>query len=421
MMGVFLLYLITILGGINLLRIAMMLILTEVHEIREHLKKQKNHVEDSQSKIQPWLSVIIPAYNEELGIIKSVESVCANTYPRFEIIVVDDGSKDKTSSRVRQYIRKHPNKRITLIRQKNAGKAHALNNGITHARGSLIMCLDADSTMATEAIARTVKHFQGNKKLVAMASNVHVTATGSAYGLMQKFEYILSYRLKRALNVLGSEYIIGGVGSTFRKQTIKKIGFYDTDTMTEDIDLTLKVVQLGNKKYQLGYGYDVHTYTQGVLNLSDLIKQRYRWKFGRMQAFLKHHSLFFNSSSKYFQFLTQFQLPYAVIGELALLVEPLFIGFILYNAIHYGELFPVVWIMCFMIFYIGVIILNDRDIPRKQRVLMFLQSPLVWLLFYVLTFVELAALLKSIIKLPKIKQMMAQKNASSWNHVKRTA
>jgi len=415
------LYAITILGGLNLLRVMLMLILTEVHEMREYLKKQ-NRPSDPLDKGRPWLSVIIPAYNEEASILKSVASVCANTYPHFEVIVVDDGSKDKTSARVRQYIRKHPSHRVKLVRQKNAGKAHALNNGISHhARGSLVMCLDADSTMDSDAIENTVRHFQANPRLVAMASNVHVTATWSLYGLMQKFEYLLSYRLKRAMNVMGSEYIIGGVGSTFRKNFIKKIGLYDTDTMTEDIDLTLKIVRQGNKKHQLGFGYDVHTYTEGVLNLPDLIKQRFRWKFGRMQTFLKNRDLFFNRNRKYHRTLTMFQLPYAIIGELALLSEPVFIGFIAYSAVMYAEIFPLLWIMGFMMFYMGIIIFNDRDIPRRQRIGMLVQTPIVWLLFYILTFVELLALLKCLVRLPRIKRIMANRFASRWDHVRRAS
>lgn len=418
-MATLLLYVITILGGLNLLRIAIMLIMTEVHEMQEYLKNKKNVPERTP---RPWLSVVIPAYNEELGIVKSVASVCANTYPHFEVIVVDDGSKDKTSQRVRQYMKKHPKHRVKLVRQKNAGKAHALNNGITnHARGSLVMCLDADSTMDADAIEKTVRHFNANPKLMAMASNVHVTSKWSVYGLMQKFEYMLSYRMKRALNALGSEYIIGGVGSTFRKNFIKKIGLYDTDTMTEDIDLTLKAVSMGNKEYQLGYGYDVHTYTQGVLNLPDLIKQRFRWKFGRMQAFLKHRQLFFNRDKKYYRTLTMLQLPYAIIGELALLTEPVFVGFIVYNVLQYGDIYPVYWIMGFMTFYMGAIVLNDRDIPRTQRLKMFAQTPVVWLLFYILTFVELCALIKCMARLPRIRRTMAKKDASSWEHVARTA
>lgn len=410
-----------LLGGINLIRIAILLISTDVHEYRQH-KLSLEIAKSSQARIRrPYLSILVPAYNEELSIKSSIASICKSTYRNYEVIVIDDGSHDKTSKLVQDYISENPKHKVTLIRQTNAGKAHALNNGIGMARGSLVMCLDADSLLAPDAIEKTVAHFNNNPKLVAMASNVHVTSTGSLLGMVQKFEYLLSYRLKRALNVLQSEYIIGGVGSTFRKSVIKKVGLYDTDTMTEDIDLTMKIVGLGNKKYQLGYGYDVHTYTQGVLNIRDLVKQRFRWKYGRMQTFIKNRRLFFNRDKKYSKTLTMYQLPYAVIGEVALLAEPIFILFIFTNALLYKDLFSLFWIMGFMTFYMGAIILNDTLVPLRERLKLMAHTPIIWFLFYLIVFVEFSALIKCLLRLPTIRKSMASASASRWEHVKRAA
>lgn len=408
---------IVLLGGINLLRIALLLIATDIHEYREFKLKKKTA---DLTVRRPWITVLIPAYNEELSIKRSIESVCTNTYPYYDVIVIDDGSKDHTSRIVKRYIATHPKQRVKLIRQKNSGKAHALNNGITQAHGSLFMCLDADSLLAPDALENTAYHFMRNPSLVGMASNVHVTSTRTLLGIVQKFEYLLSYRLKRALNVLRSEYIIGGVGSTFKKSVVKKINLYDTDTMTEDIDLTMKIIGLGNLKYQLGYGYDVHTYTQGVLNVRDLIKQRFRWKYGRLQTFVKNRHLFFNRDRKYSQVLTMYQLPYALAGELSLFVEPLFISFIFLNALLYGDLFSVAWMAGFMTFYMGAIIMNDSSVPLATRARTMLYTPVVWALFYVLIFVEFSALMKCLVRLPKIKTSMQSKHASRWDHVQRS-
>lgn len=411
---------IILLGGMNLLRIAMLLIATDIHEIKEHKLTQRTATAIYKTK-NPRVSVIIPAYNEELSIYASIDSVCKNTYKNFEVIVVDDGSKDTTSKIVKRYIKTNKKAKIRLIKQKNSGKAHALNNAIQQASGSLIMCLDADSLLDCNAIKNAVQHFQKNPKLVGMASNVHVTNIWSPLGVAQRFEYLLSYRIKRALNVLQSEYIIGGVGSTFKKSFIQKIGMYDTDTMTEDIDLTMKIVARGNKEYQLGFGYDVHTYTQGVLNLRDLIKQRFRWKYGRMQSFIKNKNLFFNTNKKYSKTLTMYQLPYAVFGEFSLFFEPLFIIFIFFNALAFGDIYSILWILGFMIFYMGAIILNDTAVPLKNRLIMFTQTPVVWILFYILTFVEFCALVKCLLRMSAIRQSMASSQASQWEHVQRTA
>ena len=412
-------YYIMIFGGFNLIRIATMLIATDLQEIREHRLRRRK----IEPKVKnPWISVILPAYNEELVIASSLKSVCANKYPHYEVIVVDDGSKDATSRRVRAFIKRNPASRVKLVRQKNAGKAHALNNAIAHhARGSLVMCLDADSTMAPDAIENSVRHFQRNPKLVAMASNVHILPGKTGFAMMQKFEYLLSYRLKRALNYMHLEYIIGGVGSTFKKEYIKKVGLYDTDTMTEDIDLTMKIIALGNKRHEIGYGYDVHTYTQGVLNFKDLVKQRFRWKFGRMQSFLKNRELFFNRHQKYRKGLTFYQLPYAIFGEFSLLLEPILVTFVVATAIAAGDGYSLIWMFGFMMLYMGAIILGDREISLRQRLILMLQAPLIWPLFYILSAAEFAALIKCLIRLPKLRASMQTTHAASWDHVTRTA
>jgi cellulose synthase/poly-beta-1,6-N-acetylglucosamine synthase-like glycosyltransferase len=413
--------LIIILGGVNLVRIAIMLIATDIHEVKESFARQTSR---KWSHDKTWVTVIVPAYNEELTIVASLESIFRNRYRYYDVIVVNDGSRDDTKRVVNEYIQKHAahkRYRLKLINKRNGGKAHALNRAIAGARGSLVMCLDADSAIGVNAIRNAVRHFDRNDKLVGLSSNVQVVNARSLIGIAQKFEYLLSYRLKRALNVLNSEYIIGGVGSTFKKDFIKQINLYDSDTMTEDIDLTLKIISKGNKEYRLGFGYDVDTYTQGVQNYKDLIKQRYRWKFGRMQSLFKNRHLFFNGNRKYSKTLTFFQLPYAIVGELSLLVEPIFILFILYSSIALGSIFSIAWILGFMIFYMASVIMNDAAIPLKKRLFLVGQAPLVWLLFYVLTTVELCALVKSISNLKNIRKSMRGAAAGSWDHVARVS
>lgn len=406
-------------GIINLLRIALYIAMSEIHEIQQHDQRKKPI--KTRAK-QPWISVIIPAYNEESSIRCTVLSVLASDYSHYEVIVVDDGSHDRTSRIVRSIIRKHPNARLRLVRQKNAGKSHALNRAIyMHARGSLVMCLDADSKLAPEALTNAVGHFQRNPKLLALASNMKIESSDSLIALAQKVEYIVANRFKRSLSVLQMEYIIGGIGSTFRKQQLKHIGSYDTDTMTEDIDLTMKLIRhYGNTRYSIGYGYDVHTYTQAVPNFRDLIKQRYRWKFGRMQTFYKNRALFFNQNSKYSKLLTFFQLPYAVYGDISLIIEPLLLLYILINIVVFWNLSVLVWGIFFMMAYVGWIIMTSDDdgLHMRQKLQLVLLAPFSWLLFYVITVVEFAAFMKCLVTLPTLSASLTTK-AASWAHVER--
>jgi cellulose synthase/poly-beta-1,6-N-acetylglucosamine synthase-like glycosyltransferase len=406
-------------GLINLLRIALYLVMSEIHEIHEH-KQRKQPV--GARYMQPWISVIIPAYNEECSIRGTVLSVLSSDYPHYEVIVVDDGSHDKTSQIVRSIIRENPKARLRLVRQQNAGKSHALNRAITlHARGSLVMCLDADSRLAPEALTNAVSHFQRDRRLLALASNMKIESSKSVISLAQKIEYIVANRFKRSLSVLRTEYIIGGIGSTFRKSYLKRIGNYDTDTMTEDIDLTMKLIRYyGNMQYRVGYGYDVHTYTQAVPNFRDLIKQRFRWKFGRMQTFYKNRELFFNRSGKYSKLLTFFQLPYALYGDISLTIEPLLFLYILINIIVFWNPYILVWGVLFMMAYVGWIIMtsNDDNLTAGSRLRLVLLTPFSWFLFYVITAVEFVAFIKCLAKLPTLSSSLSGK-AASWAHVKR--
>lgn len=229
-----------------MLRIILFMITSDIQEILA-FQKQK-HVTVIKPR-QPWISVVIPAYNEAKSIRTTVESVLANTYSHFEVIVVDDGSVDKTGAIVRRFIRANPTARLKLIRQKNAGKSHALNNAIiNYTHGSLVMCLDADSRLAPDGLEKAIQHFRQNPRLVALASNMKIASKLSFITIAQKIEYLVANRFKRSLSVMNIEYIIGDIGSTFRKSYLKRVGYYDTDTITEDIDLSMKMATIPSKQ-----------------------------------------------------------------------------------------------------------------------------------------------------------------------------
>ncbi len=404
-----------------MLRIVVFMIASDIHEVRAH-RQQKQII--SKGPRQPWVSVIIPAYNEALSIQATVESVLANTYPHYEVIVVDDGSSDKTSAIVRQIIRANPASRLKLVRQNNAGKSHALNNAlINHSRGSLVMCLDADSRLAADGLERAVQHFRHNPKLVALASNMKIAGKPSVLSVAQRLEYIVANRFKRSLSVLRMEYIIGGIGSTFRKSYIKRIGYYDTDTMTEDIDLSMKIInRMGNTTYKIDYGYDVHTYTQAVPNFKDLIKQRFRWKYGRMQTFYKNRSLFFSRNRKHSKLLTHLQLPYAVYGDIMLSMEPLITLYIIVNVFLLRQPHVMLWGVLFMTVYVMWIVIsgNDDRLSLTDKLKLLMYAPFSWFLFYIITLVDFCAYISCIRRLRALTASL-QAHTVQWEHVERTA
>lgn len=368
---------------------------------------------------RPLVSVVVPAYNEERVIIRNLESLFASSYSKLEVIVADDGSTDKTNELVKKFKRLHPEYNLRILKLKNKGKAAALNTAISkHTRGKLVMCLDADSMIAPESIANGVKYFK-DRNLEALSSNVKIIDDGSLLSLVQKFEYIICYEMKKAQTVLNVEYIIGGIGSMFRKSALAKVDWYDTNTMTEDIDVTMKILRQGTKKHRVAYAADMIALTESAQTIKDLIKQRYRWKYGRLQTFYKNKSMFFSNKKIHHKALTWVYLPYAIYGEIAFMMEPLIISFMLITSLLYADTLTFYGAYLLITGYVAFNVIGDQHSSVGSKIQMLLISPAMYLLFFVLSFVEYAALIKSIANLPKLKTSVSKPHGS-WGHVKRT-
>ncbi|WP_054658562.1 glycosyltransferase [Apilactobacillus ozensis] len=314
----------------------------------------------------PVISVIIPAFNEEKLIKRTIMSVIDNSYENKEIIVVNDGSTDSTLEALNEIKYYHPN--IKIVNQKNSGKSRAINNAVkNYSHGELIMILDSDSVLSPDAIQKMVMHFK-DSSIIAMATNVKISKFTNFIEYAQLIEYLISHELKGSEEILKLEYIIGGIGSTFRKSAMKQVGYYDTDSVTEDIDFTLKLIShYGNKVYKEGFAEDVIVYTEPVHNLRQLIKQRYRWKYGRFKALYKHHSLFFNSDYRFYKNLTFWKIPKVLLEEAYMLFDPFLTIFVLYSIWHSFS-----WISCVSILFLygtllGSAILSDSILSLRSK------------------------------------------------------
>jgi poly-beta-1,6-N-acetyl-D-glucosamine synthase len=404
----FLAWTIIILGCINLLRLMALMVGTDLHDIKAARQTRRRR--------WPLISVLVPAYNEEVVIERCLDSLAANQYRRKEVLVIDDGSRDRTAEVVQSWIKRHPDISVKLIRQANTGKAAAINHGLAQASGSLIMVLDADSVLSPNALSE-VPHYFYNPQTVLIAANVKIMADKKLFSLIQRYEYLISYRLKKALTHYNMEYIIGGVGSTFRASLIKQIGGYDTDTLTEDIDFSMKVVRQGNKRYRLGYAPSVIAYTEGVLTLPDLIKQRYRWKYGRMQTFLKNRDLFFNRHKRYDKRLSFFNLPYALWAELMFGLEPLLIGYFFGIVILYQDATTLLSAYLVTTIYLALHVIADETESPRMKLKLLPLAPFQYPLFFILSFVEYVALVKSLARLHVLRSSLGH---STWDHVARS-
>lgn len=439
-------YFIVILGIVNIIRMIIYLISSDIYTVKEASKAKKNA---KKRPYRPTVSVVVPAHNEGPIILKTLESLQASHYPydKMEIIVVNDGSTDNTAKIVRNYIAglsryevhsgfvrqprglgltrksyRSPVKhfRTILVNQKNGGKAEALNNGMrNYAVGRLIMCLDADSLVNSDMVKNSVAYFR-DRKVVALASNVNIMEDGSVLSLVQRFEYLISYHMKKAQTVLNVEYIIGGIGSVFRRSILDKVDFYDTNTMTEDIDLTMKIIARGNKKQRVAYASDALAYTQAVPSFKSLIRQRFRWKYGRMQTFLKNPNIFFNRDKKYGKQLTWLMLPYALLQEFLFLAEPIVVSYILYTSIKYQYTGTMLFAMIVISSYILINVWSTAHLRKLEKLRLSLLAPPMYFLMYMMSVVEYAALIQAIIKLPKLRNSISGER-TTWKSPERTA
>ena len=236
----------------------------------------------------PPVSVIIAAYNEEKVIIKTVETILTSHYPDLEIIVVDDGSKDKTYQVVAE--KYADDLRVTCVRKENGGKSSALNRGLQIARGEVIVALDADTLFARDAITRMVRHFR-DPSVGAVSGNVRVGNANNILTIWQSLEYITSQNFdRRAYDLLNCITVVPGAVGAWRRSAIEMAGGYTSETLAEDTDLTWKI---SRAIWRILHDSTALAYTEAPESLRNLSRQRFRWAFGTLQNLWKHRDATF--------------------------------------------------------------------------------------------------------------------------------
>jgi cellulose synthase/poly-beta-1,6-N-acetylglucosamine synthase-like glycosyltransferase/spore germination protein YaaH/peptidoglycan/xylan/chitin deacetylase (PgdA/CDA1 family) len=240
---------------------------------------------------KPKVAVLIPAYNEEKVIERTVRAALNSNYPNLRVIVIDDGSKDRTLEVARRaFSRESADGRALILGKHNSGKAEALNFGIEHIDDAeLFVGIDADTIIASDAIARLVPHFV-NPKVGAIAGNAKVGNRVNLWTRWQALEYITSQNFeRRALDVLGAVSVVPGAIGAWRVSAVREAGGFHTDTVAEDADLTMALLRLG---YRVEYEDMALAYTEAPVNANGLMRQRFRWSFGILQAVYKHRGVF---------------------------------------------------------------------------------------------------------------------------------
>lgn len=281
------------------------------------------------------ISIIVPAYNEEITVVDTVRSLLTLEYRAYEIIVVDDGSKDRTSEVLAKAFDMHlvhrPIRRqvdcqreefiyetraqkvpLTLIRKKNGGKADTLNMGINAANFPYFICMDADSVLQYDSLRRIVQPVLADGNVVAVGGIVRISndvelengrvkryrLPRNILAFMQVLEYDRSFLASRILfDRFNGSLIISGAFGLFKKSTVIAVGGYDRKTLGEDMELVVKLHEYCTSNsipYSIRYASDAICWTQAPERLRDLCKQRRRWHLGLFQSMYKHRTMFSN-------------------------------------------------------------------------------------------------------------------------------
>jgi cellulose synthase/poly-beta-1,6-N-acetylglucosamine synthase-like glycosyltransferase/spore germination protein YaaH/peptidoglycan/xylan/chitin deacetylase (PgdA/CDA1 family) len=282
---------------LSVARIVLMAILASIQkrkEIKFNSKELSGILAIDKSK-WPLVSIIIPAYNEQLNAFRTVNSLLAQDYPQLEIIFVDDGSKDDTYSIVRKHF--ETNSKVQVYTKSNGGKASALNFGIQKSRADFVVCIDADTQLKTDAVTELMKKFT-EQNIAAVAGNVKVGNQVNMITRWQSIEYVTSQNFdRRAFDLLNCITVIPGAIGAFRKDAILIAGGFTTDTLAEDCDLTMRLHRNG---YVIKNCTSAISYTEAPETFRQFLKQRFRWSFGVMQCFWKHRDTIFNPRYKNF-------------------------------------------------------------------------------------------------------------------------
>ena len=281
------------------------------------------------------ISVLVPAYNEEVTIVDSVRSLMELNYRLYEIIVIDDGSKDETAARlieafsmrrverpVHLRLKCRPLKavyeapgtkvKLTLVRKENGGKGDSLNMGINVSRYPYFLCMDADSLLQKDSLEKIAQPVLEDDCVVAVGGLIRVAQcvemeNGEVVGYhlpanpvtcMQVMEYDRSFLASRILmDQFNGNLIISGAFGLFKKETVVAAGGYDAGTLGEDMELVVKLhvyCRNNQQKYAIRYEPNAVCWSQAPTSLKDLMKQRRRWHLGLFQSMVLHRQIFAN-------------------------------------------------------------------------------------------------------------------------------
>jgi cellulose synthase/poly-beta-1,6-N-acetylglucosamine synthase-like glycosyltransferase/peptidoglycan/xylan/chitin deacetylase (PgdA/CDA1 family)/spore germination protein YaaH len=277
----------------------------------------------------PRVAVLVPAFNEETVIVRTVRSVLNSSYTNLHVVVIDDGSSDRTAEVAREaYGPEIATGKVAVLSKPNGGKAAALNFAVDRLSEEFYVGIDADTVIAQDAIAMLIPHFE-DPLVGAVAGNAKVGNRVNLWTRWQALEYITSQNFeRRALNLFNVVTVVPGAIGAWRTGPVKTAGGYPLNTVAEDADLTMSLLEQGLK---VVYEDRALAFTEAPINASGLMRQRFRWSFGTLQAVWKHRAAFVRNKA-----MGLFALPNIIVFQMLLpLVSPFIDILFLYGVVQF--------------------------------------------------------------------------------------
>ncbi len=326
------------------------------------------------SGFMPPVTIIVPAYNEAKGISRTLDSIVEVDYPNKEVIVVDDGSRDLTYGIALKYKDKFRamGNPYSVFRKPNGGKASAINYALRFSKHEIIIVVDSDSIISRNAIKSIVKHFYDDD-VVAVAGYIRVLNSNNILTRCTALEVVNAWNsLGRTYSLLGSVMIVPGALGAFRKKVITQRGTYDTDTLTEDFDLTVKILK---SKGIVRFEESSLSFSEIPNDLRGLYNQRKRWYTGNFQTLIKHANILTNHSYKT---LHRFGYPVTLILFIYRSIWSVLIPITLILAISSGRYIPVtISILVFILLSFLLSLISIIMDGQREKLKLVLYSPLM--------------------------------------------
>lgn len=356
------------------------------------------------------VTILIPAYNEEKVIEKTLRRILSIDYPKnkMEILVIDDGSTDRTY----EIAKKFESKNLKVIRKKNTGKASSLNFALNYVKHDFVAVMDADSFLSRDALKRCMSYFD-EKEVAAVTAHILVKHRKTLWEKLQHTEHMIVALMRKAQEKENIISVTPGPLSVYRTDVLKKLGGFDEKNLVEDVEIAWRLIKHG---YKIRMAFDAMVYSIYPDTFSRWWKQRRRWIIGGLQTFFKYFSSLFDRKA---HGVGTFLMPVSLIGYVFALVGTSLFGYLIFtkifnNIIYYITAFSagtnpftrfeftynidLLFIYGFIMFLISLFVIRLSLNVHKDR-------PSLWILALFLTIYPMLLTVNFLISIYKFVRM----------------